>query len=270
MQGVLRKIFGCANSRLSHFVSVTYKWVAQSVKWMDMAKWDACSFGFDPKRLEGRLCFGGLDLSATTDITALVLVFPPEYEDDKYVVVPYFWIPKDSLEARVRRDHVPYDEWKARGLINTTEGNVIHYSFIEKFIEDLGKKYRIAEIAMDEWGAWSVEQNLSNKGFTMLGFKQSMQYLSSPTKELYRLVMMGKIAHAGNLPLRWMVENIVVKTDASGNIRPDKAKATERIDGIVALIMALDRALRHGNRRKSVYDERGIISYGEDGWYGFD
>jgi phage terminase large subunit-like protein len=108
-------------------------------------------FPVDPESLKGRVCYGGLDLSSTTDITAFVLVFPPEDDDDKYIVLPYFWLPADNIPLRVRRDHVFYDVWERQGLINTHEGTVIHYDFVEKFIEDLGKQYNIREIAFDRW-----------------------------------------------------------------------------------------------------------------------
>ena len=87
--------------------------------------------------LEGRICYGGLDLSSTTDIAAFVLVFPPMDEEDKYYILPYFWIPEETLDLRVRRDHVPYDLWEHQGTLMTTEGNVVHYGYIEKFIEHL-------------------------------------------------------------------------------------------------------------------------------------
>jgi phage terminase large subunit-like protein len=105
-----------------------------------MAKWDACVFQVNPERLRGRVCYGALDLSSTTDITAFVLVFPPEDEDGKYEILPFFWIPEDNIDLCVRRDHVNYDPWKKQGFLLTTEGNVVHYGFIERFIEDLGKK----------------------------------------------------------------------------------------------------------------------------------
>ncbi len=98
------------------------QWVKQSVRWMPMHLWDKCSFAVNPDALEGRPCYGGLNLSSTTDITAFVLVFPPTEDDDKYYVLPYFWIPEDSLELRVRRDHVPYDVWERQGFLKTTEG----------------------------------------------------------------------------------------------------------------------------------------------------
>jgi phage terminase large subunit-like protein len=121
--------------------------IKQAVRWMPMAVWDACAFPTDKSELEGRVCYGGLDLSSTTDITAFVLVFPPEDEDDKYIILPYFWIPEDNIDLRVRRDHVPYDIWERQDLLMTTEGNVVHYGYIEKFIESLGEKYNIREIA---------------------------------------------------------------------------------------------------------------------------
>ena len=148
------------------------------------------------------MCYGGLDLSATTDITAFVLVFPPLDEDDKYMVLPYFWIPEDTLELRVRRDHVPYDVWERQG------------------------------------------------------FKD----MSPPTKELMKLVLEQKIAHGGHPVLRWMMDNIFIRTDPAGNIKADKEKSTEKIDGAVAAIMGLDRAIRCGNVvTESVYDHRGIL-----------
>ena len=136
------------------------QWVKQAVRWMPMDKWDKCSFAVNEDDLEGRVCYGGLDLSSTTDITAFVLVFPPEDEEDKFIILPYFWIPEDCLGLRVRRDHVPYDLWQKQGYLETTEGNVVHYGYIEKFIENLGERFNIREIAFDRWGAVQMVQNL--------------------------------------------------------------------------------------------------------------
>lgn len=131
-----------------------------------MEKWDKCSFWVSLEELEGRVCYGGLDLSSSTDITAFVLVFPPIDEDNKYHVLRYFWILKDNIGLRVRRDHVPYDLWKKQGQLLTTEGNVVHYGYIEHFIEQLGMKYNIREITFDRWGAIQMVQNLEGLGFT--------------------------------------------------------------------------------------------------------
>ncbi|MEA4824075.1 MAG: terminase TerL endonuclease subunit [Clostridiaceae bacterium] len=236
------------------------QWVKQAVRWMPMEKWDACAFPVDPEVLRGRVCYGGLDLSSSTDITAFVLVFPPVNEDDKYIVLPYFWIPKDNIDLRVRRDHVNYDVWKRQGFLQTTEGNVVHYGFIESFIEELGTKYNIREIAFDRWGAVQMTQNLENLGFSVVPFGQGFKDMSPPTKELMKLTLEQKLAHGGQPVLRWMMDNIYIRTDPAGNIKADKEKSTEKIDGAVATIMALDRAIRCGNdTSESVYDTRGLL-----------
>jgi len=234
------------------------QWVKQSVRWMPMDTWDKCAFAVYPEELLGRECFGGLDLSSSTDITAFVLVFPPRDDSEKYIILPYFWIPEDTIKQRVIRDHVPYDKWEAKGSVMTTDGNVIHYGFIEQFINNLGKKYNIKEIAYDRWGAVQMSQNLEGLGFTIVPFGQGFKDMSPPTKELMKLTLENKIAHGGNEPLRWMMDNIFVRTDPAGNIKPDKEKSTERIDGAVATIMALDRALRN-RETDSVYNSRGIL-----------
>ena len=179
-------------------------------------------------------------------------------EDEKYVVLPFFWLPKDTLELRCRRDHVLYDVWELQGYIQTTEGNVIHYGFIEKFIEELGEKYRIKEIAYDRWNATQMVQNLEDMGFTVVPFGQGYKDMSPPSKELYKLLMEGNINHGGNPVLKWMAQNVVMRQDPAGNIKPDKEKSVEKIDGIVAAIMALDRSIRNKGET-SVYDGRGIL-----------
>ena len=225
-----------------------------------MAKWDACSFTVDLDMLSGRVCYGGLDLSSTTDVTAFVLVFPPEDTDGKYEVLPFFWIPEENIDLRVRRDHVQYDLWEKQGFLLTTEGNVVHYGFIEKFIEELGTRFNIREIAFDRWGAVQMVQNLEGLGFTVVPFGQGFKDMSPPTKELMKLTLEQKLAHGGHPVLRWMMDNIYVRTDPAGNIKPDKEKSTEKIDGAVATIMALDRAIRCGGGNiESVYSERGLL-----------
>ena len=236
------------------------QWVKQAVRWMPMDKWDKCAFAVNEEQLEGRVCYGGLDLSSTTDITAFVLVFPPLDEEDKYVILPYFWIPEDTLDLRVKRDHVPYDVWERQGYLQTTEGNVVNYGYIEKFIEQLGKKYNIREIAFDRWGAVQMVQNLEGMGFTVVPFGQGFKDMSPPTKELMKLTLEQRIAHGGHPVLRWNMDNIFVRTDPAGNIKADKEKSTEKIDGAIATIMALDRAIRCGNDNgDSVYNHRGIL-----------
>ena len=234
------------------------QWVKQSVRWMPMDKWDECGGEVDPYALEGRTCYAGLDLSSTSDLTALVLVFPPISEDEPYIALPFFWLPEETLSLRVRRDHVPYDQWAKRGFIQTTEGNVVHYGFIERFICELGERYDIREIAHDRWNATMMVQTLEDDGFTMVPFGQGFKDMSPPTKELMRLVLEHRLCHGGHPVLRWNMDNAFVRTDPAGNLKIDKEKSTEKVDGAVALVMALDRAMKNQGGG-SVYDERGLL-----------
>lgn len=236
------------------------QWVKQEKRWMPMIKYDECECNFNPDDLKGRVCYGGLDLSSSMDITAFVLVFPPTEEDDRYYVLPYCWIPKDNIEERCKRDHVEYDIWARQGYLLTTEGNVIHYGYIEQYINELNKVYNIKEIAYDRWGAIQLSQDLESLGFTVIPFGQGYKDMSPPTKELMSLVVSKKLAHNGHPVLRWMFDNIAIRTDEAGNIKMDKAKSIEKIDAAVATVMALDRALRNLNQKtESVYDNRGLL-----------
>jgi phage terminase large subunit-like protein len=236
-------------------------WTSATVCWIPDHIYDRGNLLIDMESLQGRECYGGLDLSSTSDITAFVLVFPPKAENEKYIVLPFFWLPEDTLELRCRRDHVLYDVWELQGYLQTTEGNVIHYGFIEKFIEELGEKYHIKEIAFDRWNATQMVQNLEGMGFTVVPFGQGYKDMSPPSKELYKLLMEGNINHGGHPVLKWMAQNVVMRQDPAGNIKPDKEKSVEKIDGIVATIMALDRCIRNKDDDGSIYDERGIISF---------
>jgi phage terminase large subunit-like protein len=236
-------------------------WTSSSVAWIPEHVYAKGNAPIQYENLKGRSCYAGLDLSSTSDITAFVLVFPPRFEEENYIVLPYFWLPEDTLELRCRRDHVLYDVWERQGYIKTTEGNVVHYGFIEKFIEDLSEIYHIKEIAYDRWNATQMVQNLEGMGLTMVPFGQGYKDMSPPSKELYKLMMEGKIQHGGHPVLKWMGQNVVMRQDPAGNIKPDKEKSVEKIDGIVALIMGLDRCIRHQTDEGSVYDERGILSF---------
>ncbi len=247
---------------------VTFKWlrlnmwVSSTVAWIPDAIFMKGNEEIDLAALEGRDCYGGLDLSSTGDITALVLMFPPRNEDEKYILLPFFWVPEETIPQRVKAASVPYDIWERQGYLLSTEGNVIHYDFIEKFINDLAEKYHIVEIAVDRWNATQMIQNLEGDGFTMVPFGQGFASMSGPTKDFYRLLMEGQIIHGGHPVLRWMAGNVVVDTDPAGNIKVTKAKSKEKIDGIVAAIMALDRCIRNQTEPQgSVYDERGLLVF---------
>ena len=235
-------------------------WVSSLTRFIPEQIYDLGNIPIDMDSLKGRECYGGLDLSSTGDITAFVLMFPPRNETEKYIMLPFFWIPEDTIPLRVRRASVPYDVWYKQGYIMATEGNVIHYAFIEKFIEKLGEQYHIMEIAFDRWGAVQMVQNLEGMGFTVVPFGQGFKDMSPPTKEFLKLLMEGNIIHGGNPVMRWMSGNVVVDRDAAENIKPTKAKSPEKIDGIVAAIMALDRCIRH-EQQGSVYDERGLYVF---------
>ena len=247
---------------------VTFKWlrlnmwVSSTVAWIPDAIFMKGNEEIDLAALEGRDCYGGLDLSSTGDITALVLMFPPRDEDEKYILLPFFWVPEETIPQRVKAASVPYDIWERQGYLLSTEGNVIHYDFIEKFINDLAEKYHIVEIAVDRWNATQMIQNLEGDGFTMVPFGQGFASMSGPTKDFYRLLMEGQIIHGGHPVLRWMAGNVVVDTDPAGNLKVTKAKSKEKIDGIVAAIMALDRCIRNQTEPQgSVYDERGLLVF---------
>lgn len=236
------------------------QWVGSSVAWIPEHIYDKGDIPIDLASLEGRDCYAGLDLSSTSDITAFVMVFPPRTEGENYIVLPHFWLPKETLALRVRRDHVPYDVWEKQGLFHITEGNVVDYNFVRRTINELGTRYHICEIGVDRWNATQLITDLDGDGFTMVPIGMGYKDMSPGMKELYKLLLEGRITHGGNPVLRWMAGNVVAEIDAAENIKPSKKKATEKIDGIVALIMGLDRCIRH-EMQGSVYDERGLLVF---------
>jgi len=236
-------------------------WTAQEERWLDLQAWDDSAGAVNIDRLVGRRCFAGLDLSSTTDITALVLVFPDD-DDDSYDVLPFFWIPSSNMHDRVNRDKVPYDVWARDGNIVATEGDVIHYGAIREKIQKLNEIYNIQEIAYDRWGASKLVQDLQDDGYEIVPFGQGYASMNAPTQELLKVILEKKLRHGGDPVLRWMADCVTVKQDPAGNIKPvkpDRRKSGKRIDGIVALIMGLDRAYRH-KEEISVYEGRGLIT----------
>ena len=238
------------------------QWVGSSVAWIPEHVYDKGDIPIDIESLKGRDCYAGLDLSSTSDITAFVMVFPPEAEWENYILLPHFWLPRETLKLRVRRDHVPYDVWEKQGLFHITEGNVVDYNFVRKTINELAAEYHICEIGVDRWNATQLITDLDGDGFTMVPIGMGFKDMSPGMKELYKLLLEGKITHGGNPILRWMAGNVVAEIDAAENIKPSKKKAPEKIDGIVALIMGLDRCIRH-EMTGSVYDDpdRGLLVF---------
>jgi len=238
-------------------------WTKAETRWMDMQHWDE-SAGYElseleqvKKELEGELCYAGLDLSSKIDTTAYVKIFP---RDDHYIVIPEFFIPGDTAGERAQQDNVPYPSWIEQGFVRSTDGNVVHYGAIENLILEDSKRYNVKEVAHDRWGAVQLSQNMDDAGITMVPIGQGFASLSEPMKEVEKMVLEKTMCHFGHPVLRWMVDNTVAKTDPSENIKPDKQKSKERIDGVVALIMAVDRAIRHGDK-PSVYEERGVLVF---------
>jgi len=230
------------------------QWVGSAVTWIPEHIYDRGEREINLEDLRGRDCYAGLDLSSTSDITAFVMVFPPRYEGDEYIIVPHFWLPRETLKTRVRRDHVPYDVWEKQGLFHVTEGNVVDYNFVRRTINELGEQFHIVEIGVDRWNATQLITDLEGDGFTMVPIGMGFKDMSPGMKELYKLLLEGKVNHGGNPVLRWMAGNVVAEVDAAENIKPSKKKSTEKIDGIVALIMGIDRAVRH-SQKSSVYDD---------------
>ena len=222
------------------------QWTATETRWLDIGVWDRSAGTVNPDILRGMDCYGGLDLAGTTDLAAFLLVFPGD--EDAYKVISHFWIPGDGLEEREQRDHVPYRHWIKQGFITATPGDTINYDAIRKYIEQASDLYRIVEVGFDPWGAFEMAAKMNEAGQTVVPIRQNFQNMSAPSKELTRLLLDGHLEHGGNPVLRWMADNTVVIFDENENIRPSKKRSTQRIDGIVALIMAIDRAQRRVGR----------------------
>jgi len=243
------------------------QWVNSTERWLPMEAWDSCKAKVEVENLKGKPCYAGLDLASTTDLTALLLDFPRD--DGMHDVLAHFWIPGETAVEKEKKDRVPYRAWAKKGLITLTEGNVVDYRSILQFIEDWLQLYDIRELAFDRWGSQKLVVDLEELGFTsdtkesgrkLISFGQGYASMSSPTKELMNLVLQKKIRHGGNPILRWNADNLVVQQDPAGNLKPDKAKATQKIDGMVALIMAISRAVIHAEDPPSIYEKRGAIS----------
>jgi phage terminase large subunit-like protein len=220
-------------------------WTEASVGAIEMSHWD----GVTPELRAmlstpviippSTVVYAGLDLASTTDLTAFLMLH--EDEDGYLDVLARFWCPAEGLAMRSRRDHVPYELWAREGWITSTEGNVTDYDVVRTTIRDLAAKYAIREIAYDRWNATQLVTQLMSDGATMVPVGQGFASMSAPTKEWLARIAGGKVHHGGNPVLRWMAANLVVEQDAAGNLKPSKAKSTERIDGHVAAIMALSR-----------------------------
>lgn len=216
----------------------------QDTRAMPMDAWDACGEqAITDDMLAGRECYGGLDLASTTDVAAFVLVFPPDHEGDLWRIRSTFFIPSDNAFQRSRRDRVPYDVWLRQGKMIQTPGDVIDYDFIRTEISRQREIFDIKQIAVDRWNATHLVNQLQGDGCDCVAFGQGFSSMTAPTKELLTLVAAKRISHGNHPVLRWMASNLATETDAAGNLKPSKKRSTEKIDGIVALIMAIGLAM---------------------------
>lgn len=229
------------------------QWTEQDSRWLAMDAWDGCR-GELPE-LQGRECWAGLDLASTTDLSAFVLAF---HVGDKLILKPHFWIPEDTIRERVRRDRVPYDQWVAQGLITATPGALTDYDYIRRDIGELAERYQLREVAFDRWNATQLTTQLAGDGLALVGFGQGFASMAGPSRELERRIVGRELLHDGNPVLRWMVSNVTVEMDPAGNLKPSKAKSTERIDGVVAACMAIGRWQQAEAAPVDPYASRGL------------
>jgi len=218
-------------------------WTEQAERWLSLAAWDACVA--PAVDLRGRRCYVGMDLSTTTDLTALVAVFPDADESGGFDVRAAFFVPADRMKARGDRDRVPYEQWAREGYLTATAGNVVDYEAVRVQLREWADQYDLREVAFDPWNATDLVTRLSEQdGLTCVPIRQGFASLSAPTKSLEKAIVSQVLRHDGHPVLRWNVGNVAVETDAAGNLKPSKKVSAERIDGVVALVMAVDRMER--------------------------
>lgn len=227
-------------------------------RWMPMLKWDACDGEIDLDRLKGQPCWAGLDLASVSDMASLVLAFPV---DDEFWLLPFFWCPEDTAAIRERKERQPYVTWSKKDLVELTPGNAVDYRYIRKRINKLGEDYKFREIAFDPYNATMLAQQLADEdGFEMVEHRQGTVSMNEPMNQFMRLVLQQRIRHGGHPVLRWNATNIAAVRGPSDDIRPDKKNSADKIDGIVAAIMAVGRAWRQEGATESPYNERGFLT----------
>lgn len=233
-------------------------WVDAERTWILDDVWQKCIGTTAPADLKGCACWSGLDLSNVSDITAYVLLF---HENDRFQLLPHFWIPEEKMLEKIRKENINYDKWAAEGYVTVTPGNVIDYDFVKADILRIVADYDLRTSAYDRWNSSQTIIDLQNEGMECNPFGQGYGSMSAPTKEFEKLVLTGKIEHFGNPVLRWMLASTLVKTDPAGNIKPDKEKSTQKIDGIVASIMALGEWMTaQADDESNPYENRGLLT----------
>ena len=236
-------------------------WVDAEKTWILDEAWMRCCGEMSVDDLAGCECWGGLDLSNISDITAYVLLF---HERDRFQLLPFFWIPKEKMLEKIRKENINYDLCVRAGYVKVTEGNVIDYDFVKADILTIVSRYDLKSSAYDRWNSSQTIIDLQNEGMECNPFGQGYGSMSAPSKEFEKLVLSGRIEHFGNPVLRWMLASTVIKTDPAGNIKPDKEKSVQKIDGIVASIMALGEWMTaQAAEENDPYSKRGMLSFNE-------
>ena len=236
-------------------------WVDAEKTWILDEAWMRCCGEMSVDDLAGCECWGGLDLSNISDITAYVLLF---HERDRFQLLPFFWIPKEKMLEKIRKENINYDLWVCAGYVKVTEGNVIDYDFVKADILSIVSRYDLKSSAYDRWNSSQTIIDLQNEGMECNPFGQGYGSMSAPSKEFEKLALSGRIEHFGNPVLRWMLASTVIKTDPAGNIKPDKEKSVQKIDGIVASIMALGEWMTaQAAEENDPYSKRGMLSFNE-------
>ena len=231
-------------------------WTDSVQSWIGHDEWQECYQDFDYKSLDGKICWGGLDLSTTRDISAFVLLF---HEDEKFIILPFFFLPKDNIQNRKNNDGVDYQMFINEKHLIATEGNVIDYNVIKHKINELGKKYKIQSISYDRWNASMLVSSLiDDYGINMNPLGMGFVSQSAPTKELEKLILEKKIIHNNNPAANWMLSNVALQEDPAGNIKISKSKSKSKIDFVAALILSLADYMSSGEAN-SVYDGRGLL-----------
>lgn len=235
-------------------------WTQQSDRWIDLDLWDAnAGEPFAEEDLESCVCYGGLDLSAVSDLSAWVLAFPDDEDPDGLRVVARFWCPEARLYADDNRYREQYQAWARDGYLTATPGDAIDYQTIRRQVIADAERFRVIDINVDRlFQGYQLSQELADEGMEVFGMGQGFYSMAAPMREFEARLLKKAIWHNDNPILRWMAGNMAVKQDAAANIKPDKAESQGRIDGIVALVMALDRVMRHTGAG-SVYEERGVL-----------
>jgi phage terminase large subunit-like protein len=229
------------------------QWTAQAERALDLKLWDANNI--HPIVLEvlaGRRCWGGLDLAAVSDLTAWVLLFPCDADPDALDVLARFWVPEAQLRTGRLRDL--YQSWVDAGYLTVTPGEAVDYGQVRVDVLADAEGFDLKDLNVDRlFQGQQLAQELTEEGLTVLAIGQGFLSFAAPMVEFFRRLTARQLHHGGNPILRWMADNLVVKLDPAGNMKPDKQRSTEKIDGIVALVMALDRVTRQGGEKPPGY-----------------